>query len=364
MVKGALTIAATLLVPSAGHGAMTWPPTRLGTSMETAGWCVGANPFTEKGTCFWWSQCCTPGCGECTGGSRVPAPGAKPEIPKCCDTPMEPTLNREKYGTWNDFEELGGDMGKYSPWRSPGHGPVLSPCGIAGGYYNNTVVMEPTDIEPGMDGRDLPKLVDTHTVWEAGSIQEVAWGVYANHGGGYAYRLCPADDVTETGCQGGHLDFVGNETYIQYRSDKSNRTAIPAIRVTEGTNPKGSMWTRNPIPACNGPHGGGRSIPSEEQHECDTGAMFEPPIPGLYGHGAATCFNWNGETHERTANCTVAEEKYWYEKFNFNIIDLVQIPQDTPAGDYVLSWRYDAEQTHQIWTGCSDITIAHTTMTV
>lgn len=351
-----------------GHGAMTWPPTRIGTSMETAGWCVGANPFTERGTCFWWSQCCTPGCGNCTGSARVPAP-TKPdphaEITRCCDTPMEPTLD-PKYRTEPDVPEWGGDITKYSPWRSPGHGPVLGPCGVAGGWPNwkNNPVAEPASLGPwqegvqrGMDGRDVPKLTQTRTVWEAGSIQEVAWSVYANHGGGYAYRLCPADNLTEEGCAAGHLQFVGERTFIQYRSDKKNRTAIPATRVTDGTYPKGSMWTTNPIPGCNGHHSGGRSLPHEDVHNCDKGPVFEPPLPGLFGHGASTCFNWNGETHMRTANCTIEEEQHWYAKFNFNIIDLVQIPLNAPAGDYVLSWRWDAEETHQIWTGCSDVAI-------
>jgi hypothetical protein len=28
-----------------------------------------------------------------------------------------------------------------------------------------------------------------------------------------------------------------------------------------------------------------------------------------------------------------------------------------PAGDYVVRWRWDAEQSPQIWSGCGDITI-------
>lgn len=211
--------------------------------------------------------------------------------------------------------------------------------------------------KPGMDGRHVQKLTQTKTVWQAGSVQEVAWSVYANHGGGYAYRLCPVKNLTEEGCAAGHLEFAGDVSYIQYRSDKANRTTIPAIRVTEGTYPKGSMWTVNPIPGCAGWQSGGRSLPHADAHNCDSGPTFEPPLPGLFGHGASTCFNWNGETHKRTANCTIEEERFWYAKFNFNIIDLVRIP-DHLDEDYVLSWRWDAEETHQIWTGCSDVTIA------
>jgi hypothetical protein len=44
--------------------------------------------------------------------------------------------------------------------------------------------------------------------------------------------------------------------------------------------------------------------------------------------------------------------------FNFNIIDKVQIPKDLAPGDYVLSFRWDCEQTPQIWANCADVIIA------
>ena len=28
------------------------------------------------------------------------------------------------------------------------------------------------------------------TEWQRGSVVEAAWGIWANHGGGYSYRLC------------------------------------------------------------------------------------------------------------------------------------------------------------------------------
>ena len=40
-----------------------------------------------------------------------------------------------------------------------------------------------------------------------------------------------------------------------------------------------------------------------------------------------------------------------------NIVDKVQIPKDTTPGEYVLSWRWDCEQTKQIWQNCADVTI-------
>ena len=61
-----------------------------------------------------------------------------------------------------------------------------------------------------------------------------------------------------------------------------NRTTIPAVHVRTGTEPAGTMWIRNPIPACYGQLGGG------EMSACD-GPQFPPPIPGLFGFGPARC---------------------------------------------------------------------------
>jgi len=74
--------------------------------------------------------------------------------------------------------------------------------------------------------------------------------------------------------------------------------------------PKGSVWTRNPVPT-----------------ELNAGKLL-PGLPDVWGRGP-----------------------FWY-----NIIDKVIVP-DVPAGEYVLSWRWDAEQTKQVWAQCSDVTI-------
>merc|ERR1711988_1947624 len=65
------------------------------------------------------------------------------------------------------------------------------------------------------------------TVWALGSVQEVGWYVLANHGGGYAYRLCKLNenhdydaDVSEECFNSGHLSFVGDKQWIQLRRDK------------------------------------------------------------------------------------------------------------------------------------------------
>ena len=39
------------------------------------------------------------------------------------------------------------------------------------------------------------------------------------------------------------------------------------------------------------------------------------------------------------------------------ITDRVRIPQGLAPGDYVLSWRWDCEETAQIWANCADVVI-------
>jgi len=187
--------------------------------------------------------------------------------------------------------------------------------------------------------------------------------LYANHGGGYAYRLCPKKEgvsLTEECFQQHHLSFVGNESWIQYGDDESNRTAIPAVRTSKGTNPVGSQWTKNPIPACAGYVGGSSSpfrIPflfrcSQAQFEPPLKEWITPskwaPLPGLYGFGVGAV----GPVLDQK------EFDWWTARFSFNIIDKVQIPADLPTGEYALSFRWDCEQTPQVWQQCADVTIS------
>jgi len=89
---------------------------------------------------------------------------------------------------------------------------------------------------------------------------------------------------------------------------------------------------------------------------CKSPPMFEPPLPGLYGYGIAACFDFSGDG-KSTPLCTAKEEQHWIEKFKFNIIDKVQVPVDLIPGEYVLSFRWDTEQTPQVWANCADITV-------
>lgn len=273
---------------------------------------------------------------------------------------MKPTILDKRLMTWNRGNLprfIPGtilDLTRHTPWRSPGFAPVFSPCGIAGGgalRHPTNGALAPASIKQGFDGRDMPPLEGVETTWPAGSVQEVAWAIHANHGGGYAYRLCPkSSNMTEECFQSGHLRFASEQSWIQYGSDKSNRSTISAHRVSVGTNPEGSQWTKNPLPACGDPSGG-----VDGGGKCSEPPMFEPPLPGLFGYGAAMCAYLATDKGGNT--CTEELERSIRDKFRFNIIDTVQIPADLPSGDYLLSFRWDCEQTAQVWAQCADVTV-------
>jgi hypothetical protein len=249
-----------------------------------------------------------------------------------------------------------------TPWRAPGFAGLDMPCGIAGGGFVEdlqTGCLPPKDRPMGFDGRDLPEYQGT--TWPAGSVQEVSWGFTANHGGGYAYRLCPASaKLTEECFERGHLKFVG-ESWLQHGSNTKSRKAYNATRVSEGTHPPGSMWTKHPIPACKGGYGGAQHCQPNDHAgmncTCDE-PQFEPKVPGVFGFGIGHCVFPLPEAHGYSVQCKAVEMMKVTAMFStLNIVDQVQIPADLPPGDYVVSWRWDCEQTPQIWAGCADVTI-------
>lgn len=114
------------------------------------------------------------------------------------------------------------------------------------------------------------------------------------------------------------MQFVNN---VQQELIAPNGTIIAklnAVRTNIGTYPMGSEWTRNPIPMenPNAPMGKGRYIPI-------------PDMPLIFGRGP----------------------------FPFNIVDTIHVPNDIASGEYVVSWRWDAEQTKQVWAQCGDVIV-------
>ena len=94
---------------------------------------------------------------------------------------MKPTLNDQKLRTY--MNAGGHDWTAGYPWRSPGYAPIGSPCGLAGGgdtEHDGNGARAPHGVKQGSDGRYLPESIKTK--WAAGTIQDVAFSMRANHG--------------------------------------------------------------------------------------------------------------------------------------------------------------------------------------
>lgn len=255
----------------------------------------------------------------------------------------KPTLPKEARTVNLDVEDGAvDDFYQFSPWRSPGVAPVLDPCGVAGGYtkymesahiygihYTNT-----THAKHGDRGSLLPRR-DTGIVWTAGDVVEVSWTMNANHGGGYYWRLCklPSDGapVTESCFQETPLQFVG-PTHLRWDRNDSTLEPIDNVFVGEGTHPAGSIWAMNPIP---------------RNDSAQTGASFKPKCN-------ETCTGCSGGQGGACMHCKCTGE---WGPANLEIVDHVALPWMLPEGDYVLGWRWDCEESNQVWNACSDVTI-------
>lgn len=299
-----------------GHANIVWPHPWFDqggdTGLKPGGQC-------EDGNCMWFSN--------------YTFIEGEPTLPDYMRT-----FDDVHYGPWDI------DLYKRNPWKHPGSAPVFSPCGILGGNPNGCPEGEgqPGDNCPGGGSaygpaaENVPWENSVTTEWVAGGVAEVGWGIIANHGGGYSYRLCrraEGEALTEECFQQMPLRFAGDTQWVQY-GEGGVKTEFLANRTTEGTWPEGSQWTKNPIPACHALDGGWM----EEMAGCPkNGPQFPPPAPGLLGYG----------------------ESYLapgLPQFLFSIMDYLEVP-DIEPGEYVLSFRWDCEQTPQIWNGCSDITI-------
>lgn len=151
-------------------------------------------------------------------------------------------------------------------------------------------------------------------------------GSAANHGGGYSYRLCPASSaLTEECFNAVHLNFSGSSALRWGGADAGRSFSFNATRTSVGTTPPGSMWQKNPVPRNDG-------------HQ--TGVGFAPVFAGAEG-----VMGWrNVGKHD-----TVLE--------TMEILDQLQIPAHLTPGDWVLGWRWDTEESNQVWSSCSDISI-------
>jgi len=371
-----------LVAQVAGHGMLVSPPSRNaadrflaefqnGQSPQTPCTCPNAGHRDQRGDhgslpcdeglralaggqpCLWWSQGCTIGCDKCTGDTQTQTGGKR-----LCNGTLEPTLPREAYTMNMDIHASEVDVYRYHPWRAPGHAPVDDACGRAGGtvweyagggadaVFTNTSMAHMGDL-----GSDALPYSPSGTVWSAGTSVEVGWGITYNHGGGYQYRLCPKNEpLTEACFQKLPLEFDRSRQALLWNNGA--RYPLKGIFVDKGTMPEGSTWARNPVPRAGEANAGClRPNASEPHGNC---LSFAPPCPQDCS-GEPDCQNPGGGNDPGTWQGPCSGD--WK---GGQIIDSVIIPAEVPAGEYVLGWRWDCEETTQIWASCADVTISAT----
>jgi len=269
--------------------------------------------------------------------------------PNCATPTVQPTICDPSLRSANTQAECGSadDIYYYSPWRAPGFAPVIDACGVAGGRHPGQGIgpagaqfQNSTAAKQGDFGSDLPPM-ESQATWQAGSDVEVGWTVMANHGGGYAYRLARADGpLTEASFRKLPLDFQG-PSILRWDGDVRSQLQFNATRVSVGTSPPGSMWARNPVP----------SVLWERE-----GPTFEP-----YCQESAECRAYQVETGgfgSKPGICRCSGHSNGGPLLpNLEIVDKVRIPAGLPLGRYVLQWRWDCEESDQVWASCSDVTI-------
>jgi len=395
--------AASLIVSVAGHGFINEPPSRTGAFADAAS-------STPYGATLWFNQGCSIGCPKCLGVDGG--------FNGCGSDQGQETLP-SRARTYNVGKAKCGINPWCAPGSSPIMNPCGLAGGDTKQGTAGNGGDAPPGYEIGTKGTEMrDAMAGQHRTWKAGEVAEVSWAIVANHGGGYQYRLCPKDSPQTEECfQQTPLAFVGDEQFIQYCDlvalgehgegglpqdatpdgfngttkvtpqelraelagcDKTSRTTISAVDVNTGTVPAGSTWRRNPIPACKGIAGGAFNMGChvstvDGKYKFPTAKKFEfPPAgedklrPGLLlgGFGVGSCFGCNQVINPSDCgtfgklgrnNCSVDEVNA--QIFKWNILDKVQVP-DVPAGEYVVSFRWESEQTPQIWATCSEVTIA------
>lgn len=329
MVRALVLATSAALV--AGHGHLTLPPsTRHGGQLALGGQCATA---AGKGACFWFSN-------------NVEIPG-------------EETLPVKFRSVTNGGTP---DVFGTAPWRAPGNAPVYgSGCGVAGGgplpFANGGT--PPPGATQGMDGLELPEMAPT--IWQIGSTVEVAWAISANHGGGYQYRLCKKSGrISEECFQRTQLKFSGNTSFIMDHNGKIT-SEFPMTKVTTA----GGDWARDPIPGC--------KICEDAQAKCGSPLT---PVP-MNETGGKSSDAWDlqvncygaccgSSSSKKDGVCPDGTEFYpavsGHSGFGKNVpewsmMDRVVIPEDLEEGEYLLGWRWDCEESTQVWQNCADLVL-------
>jgi len=212
---------------------------------------------------------------------------------------------------------------------------------------------------------DLPP--QSPVFYQIGSEIEVGWAISANHGGGYSYRLCKVSDgVSEECFQRNPLKFAGNNSFILHSNGKI-ASEFPRRLVNVGTHPAGSEWAMDPIPGC--------KVCEDAQAQC--GDPLDPVPADEVGGGATDAWNTQVSCYglccgagssKAHGECIAGTEFYpglsgktgfGKDVPEWSMMDKVIIPADLEEGAYMLGWRWDCEESTQVWQNCADIMLTH-----
>jgi hypothetical protein len=192
-------------------------------------------------------------------------------------------------------------------------------------------------------------------VWTRGAEAAVRFQLTANHGGGYQYRLCPAGKpLTEACFQEMPLAFAHPTKQMLRFAEPERDRWINATMVTEGG---GIGWMRNPKPAT---FDGCDRVVLPGQPHCDYGCpgCGPPNYPDDAACPLASCSPHYPGTPAKVGNVPTIFPDQTAEVHTYVVEDTLKVPAGVTAGEYVVGFRWDCEQTTQIWQQCADITIA------
>ena len=243
-----LILTAALPTLAFGHGSMLTPPPRQAhgqTANKGSSLCNATNPYSNASSpgfycglgclgeaCLYYQIGCFQSSPACSyvGKTLYPVPG---DLVKAGNAPgwrpPAPTLGggdptaEKALRTYNiDNQSELGDWTRWNPWRSPGsagiNNPEFQPCGVNSGSIPSFPDPPASGQPQFANGTDLPA-TGPSTTWKRGSVVDAEWSIFANHGGGYSYRLCkkvPGQPITEACYQQTPLDFADAKTLITY----------------------------------------------------------------------------------------------------------------------------------------------------
>jgi hypothetical protein len=144
------------------------------------------------------------------------------------------------------------------------------------------------------------------------------------------------------------LDFVGN-SILRWDGDEATQLEFNATEkgweTNEGTTPAGSMWRKNPIPSGLWQREGPSYEPvCKESLECIKGYSNFRSYSGLAPMGTCKCSGFSSGAGGPLLP-------------KLEVVDRVMVAASTAPGKYVMQWRWDCEESDQIWASCSDVTI-------